>query len=257
MSRLAPPETSSTPRRAARAARSPGWRAWLLVAGLVALVAAALTLLPLREWLGALVGWVHALGVAGVVLYALVYVVAIVFAVPGSILTMGAGFAWGPLWGFLLVSPVSVVGATLAFLLGRTAFRARVERRVAESPRLQAVDRAVEEQGGMLVFLLRLSPVMPFNFLNYAVGLTRIRTSRFALASWLGMMPGTLLYAYLGSTLPALGAGAAPGSDADTAKHVLFWGGLVTTLVATVFVTRIAHRALSGRMELPVDEPSV
>jgi len=229
------------------------WRIALLVLVLVGAVAAALTLLPLREWLGALVGWVHDLGAAGVALYALVYVVAIVLAVPGSILTMAAGFAWGPLWGFLLVSPVSVVGATLAFLLGRTAFRARVARRVARSPRLQAVDRAVEEQGGTLVFLLRLSPVMPFNFLNYAVGLTRIGVGRFALASWLGMMPGTLLYAYLGSTLPALGDAVAPGSEADTLKHALFWGGLVTTVVATVFVTRVAHRALSARVDLPVE----
>lgn len=243
-------EPHTEPEVAARRRVGASWRLWLAVLLVVGVVALALALLPLRAWLGALVGWVHDLGAAGVALYALVYIVAIVLAVPGSILTMGAGFAWGPLWGFLLVSPISVVGATLAFLLGRHTLRARVAARVAQSPKLQAVDRAVEEQGGTLVFLLRLSPVMPFNFLNYAVGLTRIGVGRFALASWLGMMPGTLLYAYLGSTLPALGAAAAPGGEDEVARHALFWGGLATTVVATVFVTRIAHRALTARVKL-------
>ncbi|PKN57757.1 MAG: hypothetical protein CVU56_09165 [Deltaproteobacteria bacterium HGW-Deltaproteobacteria-14] len=239
---------------AARPRGAPGWRVWLAVLLVVVAVALALALLPLRAWLGALVAWVHDLGAAGVALYAVVYVVAIVVAVPGSILTMGAGFAWGPLWGFLLVSPISVVGATLAFLLGRHTLRDRVAARVSQSPRLRAVDRAVEEQGGTLVFLLRLSPVMPFNFLNYAVGLTGIGTARFALASWLGMMPGTLLYAYLGSTLPALGAAVAPDGEGEVARHALFWGGLATTVVATVFVTRIAHRALTARVNLTADQ---
>ena len=237
-------------RRRAAAVRPRTW--WLAGAGFVAF-AAVVALVPLRAWLEALVTWLHGLGAVGVALYAVVYVAAIAVAVPGSVLTMAAGFAWGPFVGFAIVSPVSVVGATVAFLIGRTLLRDRVAGWVAESPRLRAVDDAVAQHGSTMVVLLRLSPVMPFNFLNYVMGSSRLSAARYALASWVGTTPGTFLYAYLGSTLPALGAPVPEDGDGGTARSVLLWGGLVATVIATWFVGRLAQRALGRR--LPPADP--
>jgi len=236
-------------RAAARAARS-SWRVWLALGVLLALGLVAVVVLPLRDWASALIAGLQGLGGVGIALFAVVYVFAIAVAIPGSVLTMAAGFAWGPGWGFLIVSPVSIVGATLAFLIGRHLLRDRVAAWIAQSSRLQAIDDAVAAHGTVMVMLLRLSPIMPFNVLNYVMGLTRLTPGRYAWASWVGTMPGTFLYAYLGSTLPALGAVTTAGGEAADARAILFWGGLAATLVATVFITRIARRALAARVPL-------
>lgn len=222
----------------------------LAVGGLVA----ASLLLPVSHWLLGLVGWIHDAGALGVIVYALSYVLATLLLLPGSILTLAAGFAYGPLWGTLLVSPVSVLAATLAFALGRSIARGWVARRAAEHPRFAAVDRAIDEDGFrsafLIVLLLRLSPIFPFNLLNYALGLTRIRLRTYVLASFLGMLPGTFLYVYLGSLITnasALASGHRP--QAGMAGQVLYWGGLVATIAAIVVITRTARRALKRVME--------
>src|SRR5688500_5561723 len=115
------------------------------------------------------------MGLGGAALFGAVYVVAVVAMVPGSILTLAAGCLYGPLWGTALISPASVLGATLAFLLGRSVARRWVEGKLRDRPRFQAVDRAVQGGGFRVVLLLRLSPLLPFNLLNYALGLTGVR----------------------------------------------------------------------------------
>jgi len=221
----------------------------LIVLGLGAFIT-ALVILPIDTWIVAAVTEIRGLGAAGALLFALFYIVATVLALPGSILTLAAGFAYGPLVGVAIVSPAAVIGASLAFLVARHLLRERVARRIAESPRLSAVDAAVGEQGAVVVFLLRLSPVIPFNALNYALGLTRVSLPVYALASWIGMLPGAFLYTYLGSTLSALGETAA-GEAASTPQLILFWGGLAATVAVTVLVTRAARRALARRVSLP------
>ena len=128
----------------------------------------------MSEWLLQLVDWIRGAGPLGVGVYALAYVAATLFLLPGSILTLCAGFAYGPLRGTLLVSPVSVLAATLAFLLGRGILRGWISRRIEAYPRFKAIDKAIGESGFKIVLLLRLSPVFPFNLLNYALGLTRV-----------------------------------------------------------------------------------
>jgi uncharacterized membrane protein YdjX (TVP38/TMEM64 family) len=216
----------------------------------VGALVAAFLLLPVNRWVLDLVEWIHAAGALGVVAYAIVYVLATIFLLPGALLTAGAGFAYGPAWGTVLVSPVSVLAATLAFVLGRSVAREWVARRMHAHPRFTAVDRAIGESGFKIVFLLRLSPIFPFNLLNYALGLTRVTLRDYVLASFLGMLPGTLLYVYLGSLVTSaseLASGGRPSAGAW--GQVLYWGGLVATLVVTLVITRIARRALRQALE--------
>lgn len=212
---------------------------------LAAAILAAVTVLPVKDYLAGLLQVIESVGSWGPVLLAGVYAVACVLFVPGSILTLGAGFLFGVVRGTIAVSAGSVLGATAAFLIGRTLLRGWIEKRVAAYPRFQAIDRAVGKEGFKIVLLVRLSPVFPFNLLNYAFGLTNVRLWQYVLASWIGMLPGTLMYVYLGSALKSLADVAAGAPKGGAPQTVFFVAGLVMTVVATVVVTRVARRALS------------
>ena len=215
-----------------------------------ALLIAALVFLPINRWALLLVEWIHGAGALGVLVYALAYVLATVLLLPGSILTLGAGFAYGPVWGTLLVSPVSVLAATLAFVLGRTLARNWISRRMEQHPRFAAISDAIRASGFKIVLLLRLSPIFPFNLLNYALALTRVPLREYVIASLVGMLPGTFLYVYLGSLVTnasELLSSRRPPSGAW--GQILYWGGLVATLVVVVLITRIANRALSRALQ--------
>lgn len=213
-------------------------------AALLLVVAVAAYFLPLRPYLQVLLEWVRGVGAWGPFLLAIAYVIATVCFVPGSLMTLGAGFLFGVVLGAVTVSLASVAGASAAFWLSRTIARGWVERRFASDRRFEALDRAIEQAGFKIVVLVRLSPVIPFTAINYVLGLTKISYRDFLLASWIGMLPGTILYAYLGSTfqsLAELGSGTSPGGAVSQA---FFIAGLVLTLIATIVVTRIARRAL-------------
>lgn len=229
---------------------------YLILAAVVAGIAAALYFFPLSRWALALVEYIRDAGATGVAVYAVAYVIAAVLFLPGSILTLGAGFAYGPLWGTVLVSPVSVVASTVTFLLGRFLARSWIQRKVESQPRFAAVDAAIGENGFKIVFLLRLSPIFPYNLLNYALGITRVRLLDYILASWLGMLPGTFLYVYLGSLVTSasrLLSEQAPQAESAWTQ-VLYWGGLVATVLVVVIVTRTARRALARALEDPAVE---
>lgn len=197
------------------------------------------------RWLVLLADWIRGAGAPGVAVYALVYILATLLFLPGSLLTGAAGFAYGPLWGTLLVSPVSVAASALAFLLGRSVARRSVARRLERQPRFVAIDDAIGSGGFLIVLLLRLSPVLPFNLLNYALGLTRVRLRDYLLASLLGMLPGTLLYVYLGSLVTSASELLGGGPSArGAAGRMLYWGGLAATLAVTALITRLSRRAL-------------
>jgi uncharacterized membrane protein YdjX (TVP38/TMEM64 family) len=223
----------------------------------VALAAAAAVLLPVTEWAARLVDWIRGAGPAGVAVYAAVYVLATVAMLPGSILTAGAGLAYGRWWGLLLVSPVSVGAATLAFLLGRTVARGWIARRTEADPRFRAVDAAIGRHGFKIVILLRLSPVFPFNVLNYALGLTRVSVRDYVLGSFLGMLPGTFLYVYLGSLVSDVAALSDGAAEASALRRVLSVVGLVATVAVTVYITRVARRALAAELSSTTDPVAV
>lgn len=223
-------------------------RARALLRGVLALAALAALI-----WLGRQAGgsvprfaaWVESLGFWGPAAFFFGYVLATVAFVPGSLLTLAAGAVFGLWQGTTLVFAAATTGASLAFLIARYAARAQVERRVAADARFEAIDAAVAAQGLKVVFLLRLSPVFPFNLLNYALGLTRVRFVDYLVAS-IGMLPGTFLYVYLGKglgSLAALGSGQRP--ETGSGGIALLALGLAATVLVTALVTRAARRALA------------
>jgi len=219
------------------------WK-WLVVAvALVALIV-ALRVLPITEWLKSFNQWVAGLGPAGVVLFIVVYALAAVFFVPGSVLTIGAGFIFGLGLGVVAVSIGSVTAAALAFLISRYVARKRIESLAGKNEKFKAVDRAIGEQGWKLVFLLRLSPLIPFSLSNYFYGLTAVKFWPYVLASWIGMIPGTVLYVYLGTVGKAGVESAAGGHHRSPAEWAFLIVGLIATLVVTLWVTQIARKAL-------------
>jgi uncharacterized membrane protein YdjX (TVP38/TMEM64 family) len=191
---------------------------------------------------------VRGLGAWGPVLLAAVYVPASVLLIPGSWLSLAGGFAFGMLKALAAVSAGSTVGACAAFLVSRFLLRGWIERRLANSPRLRALDRAVEREGFKIVLLTRLSPILPFGVLNYAFGATKISFGRYALASWIGMLPGTLLYCSLGSAARRLADLAAGEATAGPWRQGLFFVGLAATAAVTYIVTRLAARALRDEL---------
>jgi uncharacterized membrane protein YdjX (TVP38/TMEM64 family) len=187
--------------------------------------------------------WVEGLGAFGPLAFIAGYALAVIAFVPGSAITLAAGTIFGVAKGTALVFVAALLGSTGAFLVARHLARAAIEKRIAGDARFAAIDRAIGTQGRKIVFLLRLSPIFPFNLLNYGLGLTRVRLLDYVIAG-AGMLPGSLLYVYLGSAAGEALA-AAGGAPARTpAEWALFGVGLVATLVVTIYVTRIARSAL-------------
>jgi uncharacterized membrane protein YdjX (TVP38/TMEM64 family) len=215
-----------------------------LIAGVVAIIALVLLsrVLPVGEYLKSFLDAIRELGPTGYALFIIVYIAATVFFLPGSILTLGAGATFGLVGGFVAVSIGSTLGASASFLVGRFIARDSIAKKVKGNDRFAAIDRAVGKEGFKIVFLTRLSPIFPFNLLNYAYGLTTVPFWHFFFASWIGMMPGTILYVYLGSAAAELGG--AGNSEAGGWGLLLKVVGLIATIVVTVFITRIARSAL-------------
>jgi uncharacterized membrane protein YdjX (TVP38/TMEM64 family) len=216
------------------------WK-WLLYLGAVIVLLAAARYFNVQGLLKQALDWVGRLGPWGPAIFIAIYVAATVLLIPGSVLTLGAGAAFGLIRGTLIVSVASTLAATAAFLIGRYLARAAVARKIEGNEKFAAIDRAVAAEGWKVVFLTRLSPVFPFTLLNYAFGLTQVKLGHYVLASWIGMLPGTVMYVYLGS-LANVGAGQRARTPAE---WVLYAVGLLATIGVTIFVTRIARKALS------------
>lgn len=220
-------------------------RLGVTVAVALALVCAGLWL-PIGDWIDRLEHWITELGLAGLAAFVVIYVIATCLLVPVSTLTLLAGLAYGS-WGFPLVMVSATLGAGAAFLIGRYVARDSVQRRVQTSRRLWAVNQAVSAEGWRIVGLLRLSPVFPFGLQNYLFSLSSIGFWPYLLATFVGIMPGTGLYVYLGSI------GKAAGDYSSTTQWLLLGAGLVTTLIIVWLVSTRARRALD---ELDI-EPDV
>lgn len=195
--------------------------------------------------------WIDGSGSVGLLVFFGLYVAACVFMIPGTILTLGAGAVFGVVKGSLLVSLSSTVGATAAFIVGRYLARSMVTRRVEGNATFQAVDDAVAVAGWKIVGLTRLTPIFPFNLLNYAFGLTRVSLRDYVLASWIGMIPGTVMYVYLGSLAGSLAELGAKESNLtrSPAEWILYIVGLMATVAVTLMITRIARRALNRQIK--------
>ncbi|MFA6543049.1 MAG: TVP38/TMEM64 family protein [Limisphaerales bacterium] len=219
------------------------WRKWAVAAVVVLALATVFTVFDVRGLLRDGLAAVEQLGAWGPVLFVVIYVLACVLFIPGSVLTLGAGAVFGVVWGSAYVSLASTLGATASFLVGRYLARRWVARKIAGNATFAAIDQAVAAEGWKIVGLTRLSPVFPFTLLNYAFGVTRVSLRDYVLASWIGMMPGTVMYVYLGS-LARAGAG---GQQKTPAEWALYSVGLAATIAVTVVITRIARQALARR----------
>lgn len=220
----------------------------LLLLGALALLAIAAWALPLGDALKGLITWIQAHKETAWTVFIAAYVVATVLMVPGTILTVAAGFVFGVVAGTVLVSISSITGATAAFVVGRWLGRDWVRRKVGSDARLAAVDRAAEDRGFIIVMLLRLSPIFPFNALNYFLSLTGVELRHYFFASWIGMLPGTILYVYIGSVAQDLASLMAGDYEAGGAGRALFIGGLLATAAVTVLVARFATRTLKSEL---------
>ncbi len=222
-------------------------KALLLFLPLVVLFIALRTL-GVQDLLRVALDWVAGLGAWGMVAFVLLYVLATVLFLPGSILTLGAGALFGVVKGSIIVSLGATLGATAAFLVGRYLARGWVSKRIAGNTRFQAVDQAVAREGWKIVGLTRLSPVFPFNLLNYAFGLTSVSLRDYFWATWIGMIPGGVLYVYLGSLAGDLALLGVEERSRSSFEWGLYLFGLVATVAVTIYVTRLARAALAKKV---------
>jgi uncharacterized membrane protein YdjX (TVP38/TMEM64 family) len=219
----------------------------ILIVSLVAIAIAAAKYFHLQQLLQTSLIQVKSLGFLGAIAFIAIYNLATLLFVPGSILTMKGGCLFGIFWGTVYVLIAATLGATWAFLLGRYLSRDWVCRQLGKNPKFQAIDRAVGKEGWKIVLLTRLSPVFPFNLLNYAFGVTGVSLKDYILGS-LGMIPGTVMYVYIGSLASDLATLDMSNRPMTTETQIVQWliriMGLMATIAVTIYVTHLAKKAL-------------
>ncbi|HEX9161979.1 MAG TPA: VTT domain-containing protein [Thermoanaerobaculia bacterium] len=182
------------------------------------------------------IDYVRSAGSLGYVLYILGYIVCCISLIPALALTLAAGAIFGFVTGSIIVVIGATLGATAAFLLGRTIFRRFVERRIASNPKMAAVDRAIANEGTRIMLLMRLSGFPPFTWINYALGLTGVKLVPFMLTTLFGIIPGTLAFTYAG----AAGAAALTGRG----NRITWIVTAVGAVLVIVYIARIAANAI-------------
>ena len=205
----------------------------LLVVGI------ALVLIYRKQFdVAAVEDWVKAAGAAGPILFMLIYALGTVFFLPGSVLTLAGGALFGPVMGTFYNLTGATLGATLSFLIARYLVSDWVERKTGG--RIRQLKEGVENEGWHFVAFVRLVPLFPFNLLNYALGLTRIKLSHYVIASYLFMLPGAIAYTYLGYV----------GREAVAGEQGLIQKGLLALalLAVVVFLPRLVNKLRSGPM---------
>ncbi|MDF5728711.1 MAG: TVP38/TMEM64 family protein [Rhizonema sp. PD38] len=216
----------------------------ILLGFLVAILLIVAKLLNIQEILHNSLIWVKSLGWWAPIGFMFIYNLATILFVPGSILTLGGGFLFGVFWGSVYVFIAATFGATFAFLIGRHFSRDWVTQQIEKYPKFKVIARAVAKEGWKIVLLTRLSPVFPFNLLNYAYGITQVSLKDYILGS-IGIIPGTVMYVYIGSLAGNL---AMIGTNAQPTNPTLQWAirivGFIATVAVTIYVTRVAQKAL-------------
>jgi uncharacterized membrane protein YdjX (TVP38/TMEM64 family) len=195
--------------------------------------------------------WIQNLGAVGAIVFIGLYGLAAVFFVPGTILTLGAGVVFGVVLGSVYVFIGASLGATLAFLVGRYFARGWVAKKIEGNQKFSAIDKAVAREGFKIVLLTRLSPAFPFTLLNYAFGVTQVSLKDYVLGC-IGMIPGTIMYVYIGSlagNLATLGTASSTSQEAQTVQWAIRIVGLIATIAVTLSVTKIARKALQESVE--------
>ena len=212
-------------------------KAVLIVLALI-VVGIAFMFLPVKAWGLELQNWIKEFGIIAPVIFVLAYVIATIFMIPGSVLTLIAGAIFGLWFGVFYVVIGSNLGALAAYLLAKTKLREKFIKMTEGNPKFAALDKAIGENGFKMVLLTRLSPAFPFTLLNYFLGLTSVKTGAYVAANLLGMLPATFLYVYLGS-LANVAVSAV--STWQLAMRIV---GLLATIGVVIYVTRLARKAM-------------
>jgi uncharacterized membrane protein YdjX (TVP38/TMEM64 family) len=222
---------------------------------LVAVIVAVAVGSPLASWATDAAAWTRGHREAAGAAFVAVYVLAAVLIVPASILTLAAGYLFGLPLGVALTSVGSVLGAMAAFVVGRFVARDWVAQRVAAWPRFGALDAALHHDGFAIVLLARLSPLIPYNLLNYGLSVTAARFRDYALATWIGMLPATALYVYAGTLAKDLATLTSTARTPSWATQSLLAFGFLATAALTVLITRRATRVLRERLAAESQTP--
>ncbi len=220
-------------------------RALVLAIALLALLAAA-AYLPVGDWMERLIEWAQANPRTAEAAFVLAFAIGAVCMVPGSLLMLAGGIVFGVAQGLPLAWLGSTLGAACAFLASRFLARGWVESKLRAMPRLRALDSAIGQRGWLIVLLARLSIVIPYNLLNYALGLTRVGFGAYLLSTGVGMLPACVVYLYLGSVTSSL---AISGPEASSLPLPLLLGGLLATAALVAVVARITGRALRSELD--------
>ncbi len=214
------------------------WRPLFLFAAIVTLLVLA-HFYGWAERIADLRGWIHSLGAWGPLVFALIYIAATIAAVPGSVITLAAGALFGSVVGVIVVSFASIAGASLAFLIARYFARDAVVRWLAGNEKFRRLDELTEKHGAVIVAVVRLIPLFPFDLLNYGFGLTRIPFRTYVFWSWLCMIPGTILY--------VVGADALIAGFTEGKVPWPLIGVLAAVAVIAAFLIHYARRILSEK----------
>jgi uncharacterized membrane protein YdjX (TVP38/TMEM64 family) len=236
-------------------AKSPKWLKYGLIIMSIATIVILTKQLGIADWLAATLQnaliQVNTWGVWAPIGFILIYNIATVLLVPGLVLTLGGGALFGLGWGSVYVFIAATLGATFAFLIGRYFARDWVNTKVQKMPKFQTIDQAIAREGLKIVFLLRLSPLFPFNLLNYALGITQVSLKDYVIGS-LGMIPGTILYVYIGSlagNVAMLGMAQTIDPQAQLWKWALQIVGFLATIGVTIYITKVAKAALNESLK--------
>lgn len=211
----------------------------LIALALIA-VGVAFMFLPVKTWGLELQNWIKEFGIVAPVVFVLVYIVATIFMIPGSALTLIAGAIFGLWFGIAYVVIGSNLGALVAYLLAKTRLREKFMKMTEGNSKFAALDKAIGENGFKMVLLTRLSPAFPFTLLNYFLGLTSVKTGAYMAANLLGMLPATFLFVYIGSLANTAVSAA---NSWQLAMRII---GLLATVGVVIYVTRMAKKVMSA-----------
>lgn len=231
----------------AETAKKGSWGKRIVFIALAIVVIGALVFLkkPVSAALNGALEWVDGLGPAGIAAFIVIYAIAALLF-PASVLTLGAGAVFGPIVGTAAVSVASTACACLAFVIGRTVGRDWIKKKMEAYPSFAAVDAAVGKQGFKIVLLTRLSPAFPFTWMNYAYGVTQVKFTTYALASWIGMLPGTFMYVYFGYIGRQAGTAGGESGGGGAKKWAINIGIALSAILITAYVTKLARKELKN-----------
>jgi uncharacterized membrane protein YdjX (TVP38/TMEM64 family) len=223
----------------------------LLVAFVIFVIVDAFTTGYVRSGIDSFLAWIEANPVPGFFVFMIVYFVATILFVPGSILTLGAGFVFANAFGLgvgVLLGALSVffgasAGAIVAFLLGRYLLRDWVKTLTKKYAIFEALDAALDQKGFRIMALLRLSPIIPFNAINYIAGVTAVSLRDYCL-SLIAILPGTTLYVFLGASAGSLADSASSG-DNTTITIVVVVVGAILGIGAIILTSYYAKKELN------------